>query len=232
MWIASPTSRATASASVHLGRRTSRRARRGGGRRRRSSGRRPGSASPGRRARRARRSVCDPAELRIVELGSRRSTSPIATVRRSRAARFETGKPVGDVADRRRPGGVPLGARSASARRLAEADEAAVDADARAGLLDRDAEHGVEVELRANLARDRATIRSRSSASASASAERTRSSASAASAASAWSSGELVPVEHAVARRRRRRAPRARCSREMSGTNTALFAPTCSASGG
>ena len=75
-----------------------------------------------------------------------------------------------------------------------------------------------------------ATSRSRSSASASASAERVRSSASAASAASAWRSESSSPSNSFGARVVARTSTAGTLSSETSGTKTALFAPTFSAS--
>ena len=126
---------------------------------------------------------------------------------------------------------MPLGRDRHRAGPLAEAQEAPVDADGDAGLLHSDPEHGVEVELGANLASDRGdeplTLeRLRERVRRPRAVERER-----------GFGGQGLEQRELVARRRpsalfvvARMSTAGTLSSETSGTKTALFAPTFSAS--
>ena len=125
---------------------------------------------------------------------------------------------------------MPFGGDRHRARPFAEAQEAPVDSDGDAGLLDRHAEDGVEVELGANLAADRGDEPLALERLGERVGERVRSSASAASAASACRSDSSSPLNTFGAFVVARTSTAGTLSSETSGTKTALFAPTFSAS--
>ena len=96
----------------------------------------------------------DPAELRILELGrftnvGDRDSAPIS------GGEVADHEPISSGVDRDESVGIPLGADGHRTAGLTEPEEATRDIRRHAGLLDRDPEHGLEIELRPHLPPDR-----------------------------------------------------------------------------
>ena len=171
----------------------------------------------------------DPSELGVFQGGLR---ADVADGHRSPFAGREIRdrKPIVGSADRNEALRVPLGANRHRPARLAEPQEAALDAHGLAGLLDGDPQDGLQIELGSNLASDRrhqALPLERLG-------ERARRAGAIEGERSLGGQGleqrELLPVKTRRSRVVASTSTASTFSSETSGTKTALFAPTFSAS--